>query len=149
MPGARRRWPQSRNSGVVILITDVFALQSYSRSHPLSCTEIRIEWMLDGSLVRVSPKIALCNRPAVHGPLQLLKVDSDNQVIAVIGIGTASAITQRRPRATCALLAILRNSGQNIAVPRLSLERPLSRPEFFCSFVPEGEPQGDISPGIS
>ena len=103
--------------------------------------------MLDGSLVRVSPKIAPWNRPAVHGPLQLLKVDSDNQVIAVIGIGTVSAITQRRPRATCALLAILRNSGQNIAVPRLSLERPLSRPEFFCSFVPEQRLTKSLVPG--
>lgn len=70
-------------------------------------------------------------------------------MIAVIGIGRASAIVQRRPRAASVLLAILKKSGQNIAVPQLSLERPLSRPEFVCSFVPQGEPQGDVSLGSS
>ena len=117
-------------------MADVFALQAYSRSHLLPCVGIRIESMPDGKLVRLSTKTELHNQTVVHCPLQLLKGDSDSLALPLLGIKRASAVVQRRLKATSVLLGILKNSGQNIGISHIYLERPLSWPNIFCTFYP-------------
>jgi hypothetical protein len=127
---------------VVILMTDVFALQTYSRPHLFPCMGIRIESMPDGRLVRLSTKTELHNPTVVHCPPQPLKGDSDSLALTLMGIKRTSAVLQRRLKAASVLLAILKNSGQNIGISHICLERPLSWPNVFVLFMHRASHEG-------